>query len=95
VLGRERSQGGDRRAVVTVFGVVVVLDHQPARPRPVEQGAPTLRGEDDASRILVGGRDQDGFQPGRGQRRDVQPGAVHRHRNGLESPALHLVARPP
>ena len=49
-VGREALERADRRAVVAVLGVVVVLDHEPA---PGEQRAPALRGEHRARRELV------------------------------------------
>ena len=49
-VGREPLQRPDRRAVIAVLGVVVVLDHDPA---PREQRAPPLGREHGAGRELV------------------------------------------
>ena len=54
-VGREPLQRPDRRAVVAVLGVVVVLDHDPA---PRQQRPPPLGREHRAGRELVRGRDE-------------------------------------
>ena len=54
-VGREPLQRPDRRPVIAVLGVVVVLEHDPT---PREQRAPPLRRQHRPGRELVRGRDQ-------------------------------------
>ena len=60
-VGFEALQRADRRAVVAVLGVVVVLDGEGvAVAQPGEQRGAALGGEDGAGRVLVGGGEDDG-----------------------------------
>ena len=53
LIGQHRPQRGNRRPVVPVLGVVVVLDDQPALGGPLHQLAPPLALQYDAGRELV------------------------------------------
>ncbi len=77
----------DRRAVVAVLGVVVVLDDQRVPLLgPAQQRGPPLGAEHDARRELVRGRDEHGAGVVR-ERVDHDALRVDRHRHGLEPAA--------
>ena len=60
-VGLEALERADRRAVVAVLGVVVVLDRERvAVAQPGEQRGAALAGEHGAGRVLVGGGEDDG-----------------------------------
>jgi hypothetical protein len=90
VLGCLRGQRRDRRAVVAVLGVVVVLDDEQPGAGPREQGAAALGGQDDAGRVLVGRGDEHRVQVA--DVVDAQAEVVDRDGDRFEPPALHLVA---
>ena len=70
-VGLESLEGADRRSVVAVLGVVVVLDHdRVVRAEPREQGRTPLAGEDGAGRVLVGGGEDDRVDVGPLERLD-------------------------
>jgi hypothetical protein len=97
--GREALDGADRRAVVAVLGVVVVLEHEPpAGGRPLDQGGAACRGEHHTRRELVGRCHDDGVERGRSARLE-QLGAkallVDRDRHGLEPGGRELHPRRP
>jgi hypothetical protein len=75
-----------------VLGVVVVLDHQPAVARPVQQGAAACRCEDDPGRVLVRRCHEHRLDRRRREGVDVQPEVVDRDRGDPHPPALQLVA---
>ena len=77
-VGREPLQRADRRAVVAVLGVIVVLDHDPA---PRQQRPSPLGGEYGAGRELVRGRDEHRVGV---QRTGVDAVLVDRHAHDLE-----------
>ena len=92
-VGREALHGTDRRAVVAVLGVVVVLQHEGAGAGgPVDQGGPTRRGQDDPERELVGGRSEHRAGGELLEPVDAQAVRVHRHGQHLESVGDQLLA---
>ena len=83
-LRREPLQRADRRAVVGVLGVVVVLEHEPvAVRRPREQRAAALGRHHGAGRELVRGRDEERVRVE--PRVDTSAVAVHGHADDLEA----------
>ena len=79
----ERS---DRRAVVAVLGVVVVLDRdRVARAQPGQQGGSSLAGQHDAGGVLVGGRQHDGVGVGVLELVDPCSGFVDPDQNRLQA----------
>ena len=97
-LGRHALQRADRRAVVAVLGVVVVLDDdRVAAPRPVEQLRARRSGDSTAP---VGhwcaGVSTTASAPSAGELVDAQPALVDGDRHGLEAGVEHrLVLRAP
>ena len=85
-VGLEALQRADRRAVVAVLGVVVVLDGKGvAVAEPGEQRGAALAGEDGAGGVLVGGREDDGVFVA--ELLHAQAVVVDRDRDGLEAGA--------
>ncbi|MFG3698722.1 hypothetical protein ACGF5C_12510 [Micromonospora sp. NPDC047620] len=58
MVGQHGAQGGHRRPVVAVLGVVVVLDDQAAGPGPRRELAAAVAAEHHAGRELVGRGEQ-------------------------------------
>jgi len=92
VLRIHRLQRSDRRPVVPVLGVVIVLHGEPAGPaEPFQQRAPPLTGEHGAGRVLVRRRDDHRIDLRLFQPLDPHPVGVHRHRHQGEPRADHRV----
>jgi hypothetical protein len=74
-VGVKALERADRRAVVAVLGVVVVLDRDRARPaQPGEKRLAPFTGEHDTRRMLVRGREH--HRIGVGPQQLVQPDAA-------------------
>ena len=84
-VGRDALQRTDGRTVVTVFGVVVVLDHQVTRPRPLHQRGAARGGQHHAGRRLVGRSGQHRRRTAVREGVDVQAVIIDRHRNRLDT----------
>ncbi|GAA2914292.1 hypothetical protein GCM10020221_07490 [Streptomyces thioluteus] len=76
-----------------MFGVVVVLEDQPALGGPAHQFAPPAAAEHHPGRELVGGREEYGPGAGGAQRVDADALGVHRHRGRAEPPVPEVLAR--
>ena len=82
-IGVEALQRADRRAVVAVLGVVVVLDRdRAALAQPAEQRGAALAAQHDAGRVLVGGCQHHGV--GVAELVHAQALVVDADRDGLE-----------
>ena len=78
-------QGADRRPVVAVLGVVVVLDdHRAAPGGPAQHRGPPLGGQHRTGRPLVRRRQHDGVGAGSGEQVDPDAVPVHRDPDDLE-----------
>ena len=78
-------QRADGCAVVAVFGVVVILDDEIARPRPFEQRGAAGGGQHDAGRGLMGRGCQHRRCRGVRECRDVESVVVDRDGDGINA----------
>ena len=86
VLGRQALDRPDRFPVVSILGVVVVLNDQPiAVHRPGFERRPPFRSQNDAGRKVMGRRHDHGVDPASLQGRDIDPGLVHGDRDDLQA----------
>ena len=94
LLGEHRAQGGDRGAVVTVLGVVVVLDHKPPVGRPSRQFPAPLAVEHDPGRELVRRGQHNGGHADGPQFVDAKPPGVDSDRWSAELRVPEVLADP-
>ena len=92
--GKRRVQRGDRRPVIAVLGVVVVLDDQAAVAGPLMEVAAPGAVEDHAHGELVRGSEHDRPGPAGAQLVDLQAALIDRDRQRVHLPALQLLPGP-
>ena len=92
MLGEHRAQGGDRRPVVPVLGVIVVLDDQASVPGPSDQLAAAFAVEHHSGRKLMRRGQQDRRGAAGPELVDPQAAGIDRDRRGIQLPVAQLLA---